>query len=98
MAREHALDPDTLARLSAFWHAWAERSPPDAVSLVTIADDRYVQAPEWLRSQLDGVPCTVDALAETLGDTLVEIVGEARLAFADTTTIAAPPTEGVTIV
>jgi len=89
------LADDTGARVVAFWHAWAARPASDAVSLVAIGEHRLLYAPTRLRRRLEGIPFTVEALIEALGDDLVELVGEARLAYGDAGTLRLVPADGV---
>ena len=85
----------TAARVVAFWHEWAARPVSDAVSLVAIGEHRLILAPPRLRRRLEGTPFTVGALIEALGDDLVELVGEARLAYGDAGTLRLLPADGV---
>jgi len=85
----------TAARVVAFWYEWVARPVSDAVSLVAIGEHRLILAPPRLRHRLEGIPFTVGALIEALGDDLVELVGEARLAYGDAGTLRLVPADGV---
>jgi RimJ/RimL family protein N-acetyltransferase len=85
----------TAARVVAFWHEWAARPATDAVSLVAIGEHRLLYAPTRLRHRLESIPFTTGALIEALGDDLVELVGEARLAYGDAGTLRLVPADGV---
>ena len=85
----------TAARVVAFWREWVTRPASDAVSLVAIGEHRLMSAPTLLRRRLEGIPFTVGALVEALGDDLVELVGEARLAYGDAGTLRLVPTDDV---
>ena len=55
-----------------------------------------MSAPTRLRRRLEGIPFAVDASVEALGDDLVELVGEARLAYGDAGTLRLVPADDVT--
>jgi hypothetical protein len=93
--RRLKLADSTAARVVAFWHEWVARPASDAVSLVAIGDHRLISAPALLRHRLEAIPFTVGALLEALGDDLVELVGEARLAYGDVGTLRLVPADGV---
>lgn len=82
-----ALADRTATSVVAFWQEWVSRPASDAVSLVAIGEHRLIYAPTRLRQRLEGIPFTVGALVEALGDDLVELVGEARLAYGDAGTL-----------
>jgi hypothetical protein len=90
-----ALADRTLARVVAFWHDWVTRPASDAVSLVAIGEHRLMSAPSRLRQRLEGIPVATGALIDALGDDLVELVGEARLAYGDAGTLRLVPADDV---
>jgi hypothetical protein len=96
VSREPSLNPSTVDRVLQLWRAWA--ATPGVVgdvSVVAIGEERLVYAPEHLRDRLDGVLVDSDALGDALGDELIEIVGEARLAFGDAQTLRLEDTTDV---
>jgi hypothetical protein len=95
LGRRPTLADRTVGRLVAFWHDWAARPAPDAVSLIAIGEHQLISAPILLRQRLEGIPFTVGALIEALGDDLLELVGEARLAYGDAGTLRLTPTDDV---
>jgi hypothetical protein len=67
----------------------------DAVSLVEIAGQRFVHAPARLRRRMECVPLDAVSVSEALGDDLVDVIGEARLAYGDEATLHLVATDGV---
>jgi hypothetical protein len=90
------LRPSTVDRVLSFWRAWAATTGvAGEASLVVIGDEHLVYAPDRLRARLGRVPAETGALVAALGDDLIEVVGEARLAFGDERTLRLDSDTGV---
>jgi RimJ/RimL family protein N-acetyltransferase len=86
----------TVERVLSFWRTWAGTpGVSDAVSLIEIGEHRLVYAPDWLQRRVAGLPVAVAPLVEALGDDLVELVGEARLAYGDESSLRFLAMDGV---
>jgi hypothetical protein len=93
------LRPATVDRVLSFWRAWAAtEGVAGEVSLVAIGDEHLVYSPDHLRARLEGVPAETGALVAALGDDLLEIAGEARIAFGDEGTLHLDSSTGVVAV
>jgi GNAT superfamily N-acetyltransferase len=90
------LQDATIERVRQYWQDWAAQPVLNAVSVVTIGQERFLSAPEFLRIRLEeDIPTDLDRLVRTIGGEVDEVIGEARLAYADAVTLRLPATDGV---
>jgi RimJ/RimL family protein N-acetyltransferase len=85
-----ALRPETIDRVLAMWQRWAGDAVDDefvGVGVVAIGDHRFLRAPHHLRDRFIDPPIELDDLVARLGSDLERVVGAARLAYADDTTL-----------
>lgn len=86
----------TIERVRQYWQDWAARPVLNAVSVVTIGQERFLSAPEFLHIRLgEDIPADLGRLVRTLGGEVDEVIGEACLAYADDVTLRLPATDGV---
>jgi RimJ/RimL family protein N-acetyltransferase len=75
------------AQVVAMWERWAAQEFADdfpGVSIVEVCGRRFVRAPEHARARLgDDPPFDLDELVDRLGDCVDSVVGIARLAYGD---------------
>ena len=89
------LRPETVERVQAMWHD--PDLPLRAISVMTLAGESFVAAPEPFRTRLAGVPADVDAVLAALGPDALERGPEARLAYADDTALALIASDAIRI-
>lgn len=83
--------------MRAYWQRWAaQREVEGSVSVVLLGHERYVCAPDRLHERVDR-DSVIDlrSLAALLDDEVERVVGEARLAYADDTSLRLVATDGV---
>jgi predicted GNAT family acetyltransferase len=92
------LERATVDRVVSMWEGWEQSSCDDFDDfddfggvVVTVVDDRhFVRAPARLRPRLDPMPNDLAELVACLGDDVVHVVGECRLAYADAAGLRLP--------